>query len=71
MAESVFHYDCHLDQFIADYDIKEFVTKYLGCTSWEDLDEEAKKACYKNYPKATLPEWTGIVQTKRDQEFQR
>lgn len=47
---------------MTDYDIKQFVMKYLGATSWDDLSDDEKKVCYKNYPKRKLPVWTSIFQ---------
>ena len=58
----VFTYDDSLDKVMTDYDIKQFVMKYLGATSWDDLSDDEKKVCYKNYPKRKLPVWTSIFQ---------
>ena len=58
----VYHYDCHLDQFMVDYDIKQWVEEHMGANSWDDLSDGCKKICYKNYPKTRLPEWAHILQ---------
>lgn len=60
--EIVYTFDCHLDQFMVDYDIKQWVEEHMGANSWDDLSDGCKKICYKNYPKQRLPEWAHILQ---------
>ena len=55
-----FIYDNSLDKYMVDWDIKQFVEKYLGCNSWDDLSENDKQSAYKNYPKRKLPDWSNI-----------
>ena len=55
-------YDTHLNKTMVDWDIKEFLINHVGVTSWDDLDEASKRACFKDYPKKSLPEWNEIVQ---------
>ena len=55
-------YDVPLNRFMVDWDIKEFLTTYVGITSWDDLSEDDKKKCYRDYPKKSLPDWDEIVQ---------
>jgi hypothetical protein len=56
-----FEYDVSLDKYLVDYDIKEFLAEHLGINSWDDLDEDGKKACYRDYPRRALPDWNSIV----------
>ena len=55
-------YDVLLNKFMVDFDIKEFVKSYVGANSWDDLSEEDKRKCYKDYPKKSLPDWDEIDQ---------
>ena len=55
-------YDVPLNRFMADWDIKQFLTDYVGVTSWDDLWEDDKKKCFKHYPKKSLPDWDEIIQ---------
>ena len=55
-----FQYDVPLNCYMVDYDIKKFLVKYLGTTSWDDLGKEDKKKCFKDYPKRSLPDWDTI-----------
>ena len=55
-----FQYDVPLNRYMVDYDIKKFLVTYLGTTSWDDLGEEDKKKCFKDYPKRSLPDWDTI-----------
>ena len=55
-------YDVPLNRFMVDWDIKEFLTKFVGATSWDDLSEDDKRKCYRDYPKKSLPDWDEIVQ---------
>ena len=52
--------DVPLNRFMVDYDIKQFLTTYIGTTCWDDLSEEDKKKCFRDYPKKSLPEWNTI-----------
>ena len=52
-----YNYDVSLDKFMVDWDIKQFLIDQVGINSWDDLDEESKVACYRDYPKRSLPEW--------------
>ena len=55
-----FVYDNNLDKYMVDWDIKQFVEKYLGCHSWDDLSKNDKQSAYKNYSKRKLPEGSNI-----------
>ena len=55
-------HDNHLDRFLTDYDIKTFLESHFGAHSWNDVPKKVKKACYKNYPRQTLPNWDDIHQ---------
>ena len=55
-------YDIHLNKFLVDWDIKKFLTEYVGVNSWDDLDENSKRGCFRDYPKRSLPDWDGIMQ---------
>ena len=55
-------YDTHLNKTMVDWDIKEFLINHVGAASWDDLDEASKSACFKDYPKKSLPEWNEIVE---------
>ena len=55
-----FQYDVPLNRYMVDYDIKKFLVDYLGTSSWDDLGEEDKKKCFKDYPKRSLPDWDTI-----------
>ena len=55
-------YDVTLNRFMVDWDIKEFLTKFVGATSWDDLSEYDKRKCYRDYPKKSLHDWYKIVQ---------
>ncbi len=55
-----FQYDVPLNRYMVDYDIKQFLMTYLDTTSWDDLSEEDKKKCYRDYPKKSLPDWNSI-----------
>ena len=57
-----FEHDVPLDKFLVDYDIKQFLQKYAGINSWDDLDEKGKRACYRDYPRRSLPDWHTIVE---------
>ena len=49
--------DVPLNRFMVDWNIKEFLTKFVGITSWDDLSEDDKKKCYRDYPKKSLNDW--------------
>ena len=55
-------YDVPLNKFMVDWDIKRFLQNYLRATSWEDLSEDDKKKCFRDYPRKSLPDWGGIAQ---------
>ncbi len=55
-------YDVPLNKFMVDYDIKAFLTTYIGSNSWDDLSQEDKRKCYRDYPKKSLPDWDAIEQ---------
>ena len=53
-------YDVSLNRYMVDYDIKMFLTTYIGIASWDDLSEADKKKCYRDYPKKLLLKWNTI-----------
>ena len=55
-------YGMHLDRYLTDYDIKSFLEKHMGATSWEDVSEDVKRVCYKNYPGHQLPAWEDVME---------
>ena len=57
-------YDVPLNKFMVDYDIKEFIMNYVGGNSWDDLSQEDKRKCYRDYPKKSLPDWDAIEQER-------
>lgn len=57
-----FHYDMSLDKFMVDNDIKQILVNTFGSNSWDDVSEDVKAVCYKDYPgKKFLPEWDQIA----------
>ena len=60
-SEISFKYDCHLDEFFIDFDIKEILVELIGANSWDDVDEDTRKLCYRDYPRKPLPNWDTIV----------
>ena len=56
----ILQHDVPLNRYMVDYDIKQFLTTYTGVTSWDDLIEDHKKKCFKDYPKKSLPDWDTI-----------
>ena len=56
------NYDVPLNKFMVDWDIKEFLSTYIGVNSWDDLSEGDKRKCYRDYPKKSLPDWDEIAQ---------
>ena len=56
------NYDVPLNKFMVDWDIKEFVKTYVGVNLWDDLAEDDKRKCYRDYPKKSLPDWDEIAQ---------
>ena len=59
--EHVYVKGVHLDAFWTDFSIKTFLEKFLNCSSWDDVTEEVKMVCYKNYPNRPLPDWDTIT----------
>ena len=57
-----YHCDVPLDKFMVDYDIKGFIVNYDRCDDWNELTDEMKKTCYRDYPRRTLPDWNSIVE---------
>ena len=57
-----YHYDISLDKFMVDFNIKEFLNNHVGINSWDDLDEDGRKACFREYPKRNLPDWDLMLQ---------
>ena len=41
---------------MVDWDIKEFLKTHIGVNSWDDLAEEDKRKCYRDYLKKSLPD---------------
>ena len=39
-----YHYDVALDKFMVNFNIKEFLNNHVGINSWDDLDEDGRKA---------------------------
>ena len=37
---------------------------YVGGNSWDDLSQEDKRKCYRDYPKKSLPDWDAIEQER-------
>jgi len=61
----IYDYDNHLDRFMTDNDIKQFLVNYMDATCWEDVSEETKEHCYKGYKKnKRLPLWDNIQMTR-------
>ena len=56
------NFDVPLNKLMVDWDIKEFLKTHVGINSWEDLAEEDKRKCYRDYPKKSLPDWDKIQQ---------
>ena len=52
-----YHYDVSLDKFMADFNIKEFLNIHVGINSWDDLNKDGRKACFREYPTQNLPNW--------------
>ena len=56
-----FECDGHLDKYLTDADIKEFLETYIGANNWDQVPKNARKACYKdNSSKNSLPKWNAI-----------
>ena len=52
----------HLDKYLTDVDIKEFLEKHLGANNWDMVPKDVRKACYKNYKgQESLPKWNLIT----------
>ena len=45
-----------------DFNIKEFLNNHVGINSWDDLDEDGRKACFREYPQKSLPDWDLMLQ---------
>ena len=56
-----FNYDVALDKYMVEWDIKQFLNDHVGINSWDDLNEDGRKACFRDYPKRELPEWELIM----------
>ena len=50
-----------LDYYMVDYDIKEFLADKIGCSGWDDLNENEKSKVFRNYPGKTLPNWNKLI----------
>ena len=46
-----------LDKYFYNYDIKEFLQKFCGCNSFEEIPNELRKAVFSNYAKTVMPDW--------------
>ena len=57
-----FTHDVSLNKLMADWETKEFFRTHVGINSWDDLAEEDKRKCYRDYPKKSLPDWDEIEQ---------
>ncbi len=55
-------YDVPLNKLMVNWDIKDFLTEFVGITYWDDLVEANKKICFRDYPKKSLPDFNEIVQ---------
>ena len=54
--------DAHLDKYLTDVDITEFLEKHLGANNWDMVPKDVRKACYKNYKgQESLPKWNLIT----------
>ena len=54
------HYVEHkqlLDEYLYNYDIKEFLQTFCGYNSFEGIHHELRKAIFSTYPKIALPDW--------------
>jgi hypothetical protein len=60
-SEIDFVYDCHLDEFLIDFDIKSLLINLIGAKSWDDVDDDTRKLCYRDYPRKPLPNWDTIM----------
>jgi len=47
---------------MVDFNIKEFPINHIGINSWDNLNEEGRKACFKDYPTQNLPAWDLMLQ---------
>ena len=43
--------------YFCDHAIKEFLQKFCGCSSFEEIPQELRKSVFSKYPKIALPEW--------------
>ena len=46
----VYDYDVSLDMFIVDFNIKEFLNNHVEINSCDNLDQDGRKACFRDYP---------------------
>ena len=46
-----------IDNFMVDWDMKRQLNNLVRTNSWEDLDKDGKKMCFKDHCDLTLPEW--------------
>lgn len=51
-------YEVPLSTHLCDYEVKQFLINYVGCSSFEDCSEI--KNVYPTYPKKQLPDWDAI-----------
>ena len=56
------NYDVPLNKFMVDWDIKEFLKTHTCVNLCNDLAEEDKRKCYRDYHKKSLPNWDEIQQ---------
>ncbi len=55
-------YDVPLNRFMVNWYINQFLTNFVGVTSWDYLSEDDNRKCFRDYPKKSLPDWDEIVQ---------
>ena len=53
-------YSNKFDRFMCDLDIKQFLEKEIGMTSFREIAREDKQMLCKNFPGQKLPEWNSI-----------
>ena len=46
-----------LDKYFCDHDIKEFLKKFCGHSSFEEIPQELRKSVFSKYPKIAFPDW--------------
>ena len=57
-----YHYDISLGKFMVNFNIKEFLNNYVRINSWDDLDKDGRKACFREYLTRNLPDWDLMLQ---------